>query len=96
VEVLIRTRLSFANDPSEQEMPYKVFADLLDEFAPAARRAKLCSETDMVSGRNHYVHETYENVSIYSVIHNRRADNATASTAQIRLEKIHCSPAATK
>ena len=94
VEVLIRPRLFYANDASGKEMPYKVFEELLDEFAPAARRGKLCKEIDTVSGRNHYVHQTYENVSIYSVIHNKGADNATASTVQIRWERIYCPMAA--
>ena len=91
VEVLIRPRLFYANDASGKEIPYKVFEELLNEFAPAARRGKLCNEIDTESGRNHYVHQTYENVSIYSLIHNRGAANATASTAQIRWERIHCS-----
>jgi hypothetical protein len=94
VEVLIRPRLFYANDASGKEMPYKVFEELLDEFAPAARRGKLCKEIDTVSGRNHYVQQTYENVSIYSVIHNKGADNATASTVQIRWERIYCPMAA--
>jgi len=94
VEVLIRPRLLYANDASGKEIPYKVFEELLNEFAPAARRGKLCNEIDTESGRNHYVHQTYENVSIYSLIHNRGAANATASMAQIRWERIHCSTAA--
>lgn len=93
-EVLIKMRPSFVNGPSTNEMPYKVFEGLLEEFAPAAKRGKLCGEMDTVSGRNHYVHATYENVSIYSVIHNRGAADATASMAQIRWERLYCQPAA--
>jgi len=96
VEVLIKPRLFYTNDLSKMEMPYKVFKELLDEFVPVAKSGRLCSETDTVSGRNNYVYATYENVSIYSVIHNRGADNATASMAQIRWEKMYCPPAATK
>ena len=96
VEVLIKTRLFYTNDLSRKEMPYKVFEELLEEFVPVAKRGKLCGEIDSVSGRNHYVYTTYENVSIYSVIHNRSTDNATASMAQIRWERIYCPPAATR
>ena len=90
VEVFIRPRLFYTNDLSKKEMPYKIFEEILDEFVPMAKRGKLCGETDTVSGRNHYVHTTYENVFVYSVTHNRGADNATASVLQIRWEKVYC------
>ena len=96
VEVFIKPRLFYTNDPSKKEMPFKVFEEILDEFIPMAKRGKLCGETDSVSGRNHYVHTTYENVSLYSVIHNRGADNATASMIQVRWEKIYCPSATSK
>jgi len=96
VEVIIKPRLFYTNDLSKKEMPFKIFEEILDEFVPIARRGKLCGEVDTVSGRNHYVHTTYENVSVYSVIHNRGADNATASIIQITWEKMYCPPTISK
>ena len=90
VEILIKPRLFYTNELSKNEMPFKVIEEILDEFVPMAKRGKLCQDIDSVSGRNHYVHTTYENVSLYSVIHNRGADNATVSMVQIRWEKIYC------
>jgi hypothetical protein len=91
VEVLIRHRLSSSRASARDEMPYKMFAEILDEFAPEAQRGRLCSEPDgFQSGRNHYVTATYENVSIYSVLHNPELDSATASMAQITWEKTDC------
>jgi hypothetical protein len=96
VELFIKPRLFYTNDLSKKEMPFKVFEGILDEFVPVGKRGKLCGEVDTVSGRNHYLHTTYENVSVYSVIHNRGADNATASMIQIRWEKTYCPSAIAK
>ena len=96
VEVLIKPRLFYTNDLSNKEMPFKVFEEIINEFVPMAKRGKLCGEADTVSGRNHYVYTTYENVSLYSVVHNMGADNATASMIQIRWEKVYCPSATSK
>jgi hypothetical protein len=96
VEILIKPRLFYTNDLSKNEVAYKLFEELLDEFVPVAKRGKYCGETDSVSGRNHYVYTAYENVSIYSVIHKRGAENATASMIQIKWEKIYCPSAISK
>ena len=91
VEVLIEHRLSSTTDSTRDEMPHKMFEELLEEFAPVAKRGHLCFEaSEFQSGRNHYVTTTYENVSIYSVEHDTELDRATASMAQIRWEKVHC------
>jgi hypothetical protein len=90
VEVLIRHRLS-SSRASADEMPYKMFAEILEEFAPAAQRGRLCSGPGgFQSGRNQYLTATYENVSIYSVEHNPELDSATASMAQITWERTDC------
>jgi hypothetical protein len=90
VEVLIRSRLFYTSNVALTEMPLSIFEEVVVEFAPLAKRGKLCEETDSVSGRNHYVHTTYENISLYSVIHNRGQENATASMVQIRWDKVVC------
>jgi hypothetical protein len=90
-QVLIRHRRSSTSVSAQDEMPYKLFAELLDEFAPAAKRGRLCSPSeDFQSGRNHYVTTTYENVSIHSVEHDTDQDRATASSVQISWEKVYC------
>jgi hypothetical protein len=90
VEVSIKSRLFYTSNVAQTEMPLSIFEEVVAKFAPFAKRGKLCNETDSVSGRNHYVHTTYENVSLYSVIHNRGQENATASMVQIRWDKVWC------
>jgi hypothetical protein len=90
VEVSIKSRLFYTSNVAQTEMPLSIFEEVVAEFAPVAKRGKLCNETDSESGRNHYVHTTYENVSIYSALHNRGQDNATASMAHIRWKKMSC------
>ena len=95
VQTMIRPRLFYARDNSNKEMPFKAFGEVLLEFAPVAKRGRLCNESEFVSGRNYYVTSTYEHASVYSVIHNRGADNATASLAEITWntwEKTYCPP----
>jgi len=90
-EILIRHRRSSTSVSAQDEIPHKVFAELLDEFAPAAKRGRLCgSPGGFQSGRNHYVTTTYENVSFYSVEHDTELDSATASSVQINWEKAYC------
>ena len=90
VEVLIKSRLFYTSNVALTEMPLSIFEEVVAEFAPLAKRGKRCDETDSVSGRNHYVHTTYENISLYSVMHNRGQANATASMVQIRWDKVVC------
>ena len=90
VEVFIKPRLFYTNDRSRREMPFKVFEDIVDEFVPPVKRGRRCGETDSVSGPNHDVQTTYENISVFTVIHNRGEENATVSMAQIRWEKTYC------
>lgn len=90
-QVLIRHQRSSTSVSAQDEMPYKLVAELLEEFAPAAKRGRRCrSPFEFQSERNHYVTTTYENVSIDSVEHDTELDSATASSVQINWEKWYC------
>src|SRR2546423_1851207 len=88
--ILIRPRPSFDDDDkSKTEIPYKLIVEVLNELVPVAQRGKLYQDTGFESGRNYYRDEFYDNVYIYSVIHNWGEPNATVSQMYVTLKKSY-------
>lgn len=90
VSILIRPYPLFdEDDKSKTEIPLKVVDDALNELVPVVQRGKRYQDTGFESGRNYYRDEYYDNVYIYSIIHNWGTPNATVSQAYVALKKSY-------